>query len=147
MSHPSMRTPTHQGIDTRGTWREIGKDGHMSKIWVIVLVLCIMVASSVISLAQQSYRLPDIRSLKHLTTRKADRATDIPGKETSMDYYSGPSGQIITVYSFRGRDVVFTTHSNSDMQGTYRVFMDTTGDGLFQEISRAPWQLPPWVRR
>lgn len=119
----------------------------MPRIWVALLVICIVVASSVLTLAQQSYRLPDIRSLKHLTSRKADRAPDIPGKETSMDYYSAPSGQIITIYSFRGRDVAFTTHSNSDIQGSYRLFMDVTGDSLFQQMNRGPWQIPTWARR
>jgi hypothetical protein len=92
--------------------------------------------------------LPDIRSLKQLTTRKSDRAADIPGKETTMDFYSAPSGQIITVYSFQGRDVAFTTHHNRDYQGTFRLFMDMNGDGLFQEINRATkWQIPAWARR
>lgn len=120
----------------------------MLRIWVAMLVTSIILSSDLLTLAQQSYRLPDIRSLKHLTTRKSEHAPDIPGKETTMDYYSAPSGQIITVYSFNGRDIAFTTHDNSDMQGTYRVFMDMNGTGLFQEVNRAAgWTIPPWARR
>lgn len=115
---------------------------------LIVMVLTILVSTCVLSLAQQSYRLPNTGSLKHLTTKKSDRASDVPGKETTIDYYSAPSGQIITIYSYQGRNVAFSTHSNSDMQGSYRLFMDLTGDGLFQEVNRAMrWQLPAWARR
>jgi len=97
--------------------------------------------------AQQKFRLPDVRSMKHLTTKNSDHAPDIPGNETVMDYYSAPNGQMITVYSFRGRNVAFSTHSNSDVQNTYRIFMDLTGEGFFQEINRGmQWQLPQWVK-
>ncbi|MDQ7785744.1 MAG: hypothetical protein RDU20_22880 [Desulfomonilaceae bacterium] len=120
----------------------------MPRILMAILALSIFLLSDLSTLAQQSYRLPDIRSLKHLTTRKSDRAPDIPGKETNMDFYSAPSGQIITIYSFQGRDVAFTTHFNKDMQGTYRLFMDMNGDGLFQEVNRGTvWQIPAWARR
>jgi hypothetical protein len=96
----------------------------------------------------QKYRLPDLKSLKRLTTSSSDHAPDIPGKETTMDFYSAPSGDMITVYSYSGRSVAFSTYKNSDMQNTYRIFMDLTGDGWFQEINRgAQWQLPAWVRR
>lgn len=97
---------------------------------------------------QGGFRLPDIRSLKHLTTRQTEHARDIPGKETTMDYYSSPNGSIVTVYSYMGKPVTFSTHSNSDYQGTYRLFMDLTGSGIFQEVNRStPWELPAWVRR
>ncbi len=97
--------------------------------------------------AQQSYRLPDLRSLKHLTTGSSDHAVDIPGKETTMDFYSAPSGEIYTVYSYRGKIVAFSTHLNADIQKTYRIFMDQTGNGSFQEINRGvPWSLPAWAR-
>ena len=112
------------------------------------MVATFLVSTSLLAIAQPSYRLPNIRSLKHLTTKKSDRAPDVPGKETTIDYYSAPSGQIITVYSYHGRDIAFSTHSNSDMQGSYRLFMDLTGDGLFQEVNRATrWQIPAWARR
>lgn len=120
----------------------------MARIWIAIAVTSIIIFSDLLALAQQAYRLPDVRSLKHLTTRQSDRAPDIPGKETTIDYYSAPSGQIISVYSYQGRDVAFTTHSNSDMQGTYRLFINMNGDGLFQEVNRATqWQIPPWARR
>ncbi len=110
--------------------------------------ISIIILSDLTALAQQSYRLPDVRSLKHLTTRKSDRAPEIPGKETTLDYYSASSGQVITVYSYLGRDIAFTTHSNKDYKGTYRLFMDMNGDGLFQEINgSARWQIPAWARR
>lgn len=98
--------------------------------------------------AQQAYKLPDVRSLKHLTTQHTDKARDIPGKESTMDFYDAGNGQIITVYSYLGRKFAFSTHSNSNMQGTYRVFLDMEGRGLFQEINRgASWEVPGWVRR
>ncbi len=97
--------------------------------------------------AQQSYRLPDLRSLKHLTTGNSDHAADIPGKETTMDFYSAPGGEIYTVYSYKGRTVAFSIHLNTDIQNTYRIFMDQTGNGSFQEINRGvPWSLPAWAR-
>ena len=127
---------------------QLRKYRNMLRIWVAILVTSIILSSDLLTLAQQSYRMPDIRSLKHLTTRKSDRAPDIPGKETTLDYYSAPSGQIITVYSFHGRDVAFTTHDNNDMQGSYRLFIDMNGNGLFQEVNRAAtWTIPAWARR
>jgi hypothetical protein len=64
-----------------------------------------------------------------------------------MDYYSTPDGQIVTIYSYRGRNVAFSVHSNSDVQKTYRLFMDLNGKGLFQQVNRgAQWQLPRWAR-
>ncbi len=98
--------------------------------------------------AQQAYRLPDLRSMKHLTTGSSEHAADIPGKETTMDFYSASGGEIYTVYSYKGRTVAFSVHMNSDIQGTYRVFMDQLGNGAFQEINRGvPWSLPAWARR
>lgn len=110
----------------------------------IVVVLVGVIAPW--SFGQSYYQLPDVRSLKHLTTNSSDHAPDIPGKETQMDSYSGPGGQVVTVYSYRGRPVAFSTHSNSDIQKTYRIFLDPTGEGRFVEINRGPWQIPAWAR-
>ncbi len=119
----------------------------MGKFWPVALAFVVFGAWPLLSEAQQGYRLPDVKSMKRLTTSSSDHAPDIPGKETTMDFYSAPSGEIITVYSYRGKSVAFSTHSNSDFQNTYRVFMDLAGQGLFQEIDRsAPWQLPAWAR-
>jgi hypothetical protein len=85
--------------------------------------------------------------MKHMTTKNSDHAPDIPGNETTMDYYTGSTGDVITVYSYRGRTVAFSTHSNKDVQGSYRIFMDLTGEGFFQEINRGvQWQLPAWAK-
>jgi uncharacterized protein Usg len=110
------------------------------------LVAAIVCAGHLIPAAQQLYHLPNVKALKHLTTSSSDHAPDIPGKETTMEFYSAPDGTIITVYSYRGRNVAFSTHNNSDVQGSYRIYMDTTGNGLFQEINKGAWQLPAWVR-
>jgi hypothetical protein len=97
--------------------------------------------------AQQRYTMPDVSNLKSLTTQMTDRAPDIPGKETTMTFYSGTNGDIITIYSFRGRNVGFSTHNNSDIQKTYRLFVDFTGERLFQEIPPgSSWTLPAWAR-
>ncbi|MGB6065948.1 MAG: hypothetical protein WBG50_14200 [Desulfomonilaceae bacterium] len=122
----------------------------MAKIYVILCVITAFLSLAVLSHAQQApqkYRLPDLRSFKHLTTSSSNHAPDIPGKQTSMDFYSGTGGQMVTVYSYRGRNVAFSIYTNSDMQNTYRIFLDLTGDGWFQEINRSvQWQLPAWVR-
>jgi hypothetical protein len=111
------------------------------------LVLIIFSVVPVSSAAQQLYRVPNVSSMKHMTTRSSDRAPEIPGKETSMDYYSTPDGQIVTIYSYRGRNVAFSVHSNSDVKKTYRLFMDLNGKGLFQQVNRgAQWRLPRWAR-
>jgi hypothetical protein len=113
----------------------------------VLPVLVLVLALSHVSIAQQLFRLPDVSSMKHVTTRQSDHAADIPGNETTMDYYAGPGGQMTTIYSYRGRKVAFSTHSNHDIQGTYRIFMDQTGNGLFQEINKGVlWQLPAWAR-
>lgn len=97
--------------------------------------------------AQQLFRLPDVSGMKRVTTSQTDRARDIPGKETTMEYHAGSGGHVVTIYSFRGRKVSFSTHNNSDIQGTYRIFLDMTGGGTFQEIDKSvPWQLPTWAR-
>lgn len=121
---------------------------------MLKLLISAFVAATFLHLAlpieaqQGGYRLPDVRSLKHLTTKQTDHARDIPGKETTTEYYSDPKGTVVTVYSYMGKPVVFSTHSNSDYQGTYRLFMNLTGAGIFQEVNRAaPWELPAWVRR
>jgi hypothetical protein len=114
---------------------------------VTLLVLALVVLAAPLS-AQQTFRLPDVRSMKHLTSKQVDRAPDIPGNETTVDYYAAPTGEVITVYSYRGNRVAFSTHMNNDIQKTYRLFMDLTGTGLFQEINRGtPWTLPPWSRQ
>lgn len=125
-------------------WR---KEHPMIRLCATALLIGFIICLPFHLRAQQKYVLPDVRSLKHLTTSQSDHAADIPGKETTMDFYSAPNGQLITIYSFRARNVVFSTHSNSDIQNTYRIFMDLTGDGLFQEIDKSvQWQLPAWVR-
>ncbi len=114
---------------------------------VIALMVVIEAWATIAGAQQQGYRLPDLKSMKHLTTSSSDHAPDIPGKETTMDFYSAAGGEIVTVYSYRGKTVAFSTHSNSDPQNTMRVFVDMAGQGVFQEINRATqWQLPPWVR-
>lgn len=118
----------------------------MKRSFLGALAAMMVCASGQFATAQQLYQLPDVKSLKHLTTSSSDHAPDVPGKETTMDFYSGTGGTIITVYTFRGRNVAFSTHTNSDVQGSYRVFLDTTGKGLFQDIGKSPWQLPGWAR-
>ncbi len=113
-------------------------------------VLCaaaLAVCMTALAAAQQIYRLPDVGSMKNLTTRRSDRAPDIPGKETLMEYYMGSDGRVFTVYSFNGRKVAFSAHKNGDLQKTYRLFLDVNGDGLFQEVNRGlNWQIPRWAR-
>ncbi|MEJ2716964.1 MAG: hypothetical protein P8182_07465 [Deltaproteobacteria bacterium] len=111
------------------------------------LVVIVFLALPVWSAAEQLYKVPNVSSMKHVTSRSSDRAPDIPGKETSMEYYSAPDGQIVTIYSYRGRNVAFSVHSNKDVQKTYRLFMDLNGNGLFQEVPGGThWQLPGWAR-
>ncbi len=116
-----------------------------SMVILIGIITCSLLISQVS--AQQVYRLPDLRSFKHLTTGSSDHAPDIPGKETTMDYYTAPTGEIYTVYSYRGRNVAFSVHSNSDAQKSRRIFMDMRGDGNFQEINPGlQWYLPAWAK-
>lgn len=97
--------------------------------------------------AQQNFTLPDVSKLKLLTTQWSNHASDIPGKQTRMDFYSTPEGQIITVYSYKGRSIAFSVHSNSDVQKSYRLFIDPTGNHLFQETNPAVhWEIPNWAR-
>ncbi len=117
----------------------------MRTLLVFTLVLFFMVPS--ISWSQQAYRLPDLSSLKHITTRDSEHAQDIPGKETTMDFYSDTNGQVFTIYTFRGRTVAFSSHSNSDPKKTYRVFLDLDGNRLFRQINTGQWQLPAWAKR
>ena len=119
----------------------------MHRTIIILTAIVLFVTLSSLATAQQVYRLPDLRSCKHLATRSSDHAPDIPGAETSMDFYTAPSGEVYTIYSYKGRNVAFSAHSNSDIQKTYRIFMDMNGDGNFQEINRgAQWYLPAWVK-
>lgn len=120
----------------------------MRSVGVAAFTTTFILFLAISTMAQQAYKLPDVRSLKHLTTQNADRARDIPGKETTMDFYDAGNGQVITVYSYLGRKFAFSTHSNSDIQNTYRTFIDMEGRGLFQEINRGTqWEIPTWVRR
>jgi hypothetical protein len=128
------------------TFRE---EARMLKLFVSVFAGAVVFFSGLPIYSQQGgYRLPDTRSLKHLTTKQTEHARDIPGKETTTDYYSSPNGTVVTVYTYMGKPVAFSTHSNTDYQGTYRLFMDLAGTGTFQAISRTPaWELPAWVRQ
>ncbi len=97
--------------------------------------------------APRLYRVPDVRSLKYLTTKQAERAPDIPGKETTANYYSTPDGQVVSVYSFRGKTVAFSLNSNTNSGNTFRLFMDLNGDGLFQQVGGGTkWVIPAWAR-
>ncbi len=118
----------------------------MKRLFVGALAAMIVCVGALFAAAQQVYQLPDLKTLKHLTTATSDHAADIPGKETTMNFYSAPDGTIVTIYSYRGRNVAFSTHTNSDVQGSYRLFMDMVGNGLFQETNKGPWQLPAWTR-
>lgn len=119
----------------------------MRRFFIMISVCFALLCSSALALAQQGYRLPDIRSLKHLTTKKSDHAPDIPGNETSMEYYSSPHGSIVTIYSYLGRNIAFSTHTNKDNQRSYRLFVDLRGNGMFQEVNRASrWHIPAWAR-
>ncbi len=115
------------------------------RLCLVIIVGCAIVSSG-LSYSQQAVRLPDLSNMKHITTRDSDHATDIPGKETAMDFYSDGAGLVYTVYTYRGRTVAFSSHSNSDPEKTYRVYMDMTGDGVFQPIAGGPWQIPAWAR-
>jgi hypothetical protein len=96
--------------------------------------------------AQQFYRVPDKKALKHLTTKQSSQARGAPGEKTTLDYYEAPNGQLITIHSFRGRNVAFSVHSNKSAQGSYRIFLDMNGDGNFQEVNNAGWQIPAWAK-
>jgi hypothetical protein len=139
--HDLIRTKT-----AGHSWKE--RIAPMLRNLLSALFLAAIASAPCMGQGQQKYQLPDIRSLKHLTTSQSEHAADIPGKETTMDFYSAPNGQVITLYSYRNRPVGFSTHSNSDVQNTYRIFLDLTGEGLYQEVDRSqPWQLPPWVKQ
>jgi hypothetical protein len=134
----------YEGLTQSTRWirnreEEMGK---ASLLAIVILLLVPQIASS-----QQLFRAPDPSALRHLTSKASEHAADIPGKETTMDFYSAPNGQIITLYIFKGKKIAFSVHSNEDVQKTYRLFMDMNGDGLFQEINRgARWEIPAWAR-
>lgn len=116
----------------------------MKMVW-LAFTLVIFACASVCE-AQQMYALPDVKSMKHLTSKTAKRGGD-QGGATVMDFYTAQDGSIVTIYTYRGRPVVFSTHRNEDLQKTYRVFMDQTGAGGFQEIPRGTqWTIPAWAR-
>jgi hypothetical protein len=97
--------------------------------------------------AQQSFTLPDVSKMKELTTQWSDHASEVPGKETKMEFYSTPDGLIYTIYSYKGRTLGFSVHSNRDVQKTYRLFLDAVGNRLFQEVNPGTqWQIPQWAR-
>ena len=118
----------------------------MSRLLLSCVAALVLLGFSAVSVAQQMYRLPDRGALKHVTTKQSNRVLDSRGAKATMDYYSAPNGQIITIYSLHGRNFAFSTHSNSDAQRSYRIFVDMTGDGSFQEVTGASWQVPLWVR-
>jgi hypothetical protein len=95
----------------------------------------------------QFFRPPNPSSMKHLTTKQTDRAPDIPGDETTLDYYQAPGGEIVTIYSYRGKKIAYSVHRNDDVQNTYRLFLDQKGSGLFEEGQRGiQWTIPGWAR-
>lgn len=107
----------------------------------------VLVGAPLVIEAQQVFRAPDVKSLKHLTTKHSDHAREIPGDETTMDYYIGQDNEIITIYSYRGRTIAFSAHSSSGDPKSYRLYMDERGDGLFRQVNVGPdWQLPAWAR-
>jgi hypothetical protein len=125
----------------------IRKDVSVTRHGVALVALLAFFLLPSLSEAQQRFRPPDTRSMKHITTKNSDHAPDIPGNETVMDYYSGSGGEMVTVYSYRGRTVAFSSYNNSDVQNSFRIFLDMTGEGLFQEINRGiQWQLPQWAK-
>jgi hypothetical protein len=110
-------------------------------------LVVVLVAGTMMATAQQLFRLPDKSTLKHLTTKQVDRPPDIQGKQITLDYYSAPNGDVVSIYSFRGKYFAFSTHSNSDPQKTYRMFMDMNGSGTFQQINPSVhWQVPAWAK-
>jgi hypothetical protein len=114
--------------------------------FVFVLVL-LGVAVPLLCAGQQFFRLPDKNQLKHLTTKQVSRPPDFPGKQITLDYYSAPNGDVVSIYSLRGKYFAFSTHSNSDPQHTYRLYMDTIGNGAFQPVNpSANWQVPAWAK-
>lgn len=117
----------------------------MHRFGVTALLIASLVIAPGWAMAQQFYRLPDKKALKHITTKQSGQARGAAGEKPTMDYYEAPNGQVITIHSFRGRNIAFSVHSNKDIQGTYRVFLDMNGDGNFQETNRN-WQIPAWAK-
>lgn len=116
-------------------------------MWRVILLAFALAGAPVVAAGQQVFRAPDVKSLKHLTTKHSDHARDIPGDETTMDYYIGQNSEIITIYSYRGRTVAFSAHSAGGDPQSYRLYMDLRGDGIFQQANVGPdWQLPAWAR-
>ena len=119
----------------------------MRRMGFTILVILVAVAVPLLSVAQQLFRLPDKNALKHLTTKQVSRPPGIPGKQITLDYYSAPNGDIISIYSLRGKYFAFSTHSNSDPQRTYRLYMDVNGSGTYQQVNpSANWQVPAWSK-
>jgi hypothetical protein len=117
----------------------------MHRFGIAALVIAFALTATLPVTAQQLYRLPDKNALKHITTKQSGQVRGVAGEKTTMDYYEAPNGQVITIHSFRGRNLAFSVHSNKDIQGTYRVFLDVKGDGNFQEANQN-WQIPAWAK-
>ncbi len=119
----------------------------MRKLSSTGFLILVLVAVPLMAAAQQLFRLPDKSTLKHLTTKQVNHAPDIQEKQITLDYYSAPNGDVISIYSLRGKYFAFSTHSNSDPQHTYRMFMDMNGSGTFQQINASVhWQVPAWAK-
>lgn len=118
----------------------------MRRMGFTLVLFFAVLAVPVLGAAQQLYRLPDKNSLKHLTTKQVSRPPDVPGKQITLDYYSAPNGDVVSIYSMRGKYFAFSTHSNSDPQHTYRLYMDMNGSGTFQQVNAANWQVPAWAK-
>jgi hypothetical protein len=119
----------------------------MRRMGFTVLVMLAAIAVPYLSVAQQLFRLPDKNMLKHLTTKQVSRPPEIPGKQITLDYYSAPNGDVVSIYSLRGKYFAFSTHSNSDPQRTYRLYMDMSGNGTFQQVDASGnWQVPAWAK-
>lgn len=114
--------------------------------WSILLLIGVFVLPGIVR-GEQYFRPPNPSSMKHLTTKQTDRAPDIPGNETTLDYYQAPGGEIVAIYSYRGKKIAYSAHRNDDVQNTYRLFLDLKGNGTFEEIQRGvQWQVPAWAR-
>jgi hypothetical protein len=112
----------------------------------MILIVTVLLAPQV-AFGQPHFRPPDPSTMKHLTTKQTDRAPDIPGDETTLSYYQAPGGEIVTIYSFRGKKIAYSVHRNEDVQNTYRLFLDLKGNGMFEEVPRGvKWQVPAWAR-
>ncbi len=119
----------------------------MRKMGFTGFLILLCSAVPLMAAAQQLFRLPDKSVLKHLTTKQVNHPPEIQGKQLTLDYYSAPNGDVVSIYSLHGKHFAFSTHSNSDPQHTYRMFMDMNGSGTFQQINPGVhWQVPAWAK-